>query len=74
MSEGVVLPCLGLAKQVEFNNEQCLQPVVKDKLLCPIACIETYESTTSKLRTYRAELIPGSYSSIQLLTSSSIAC
>jgi len=25
--DGVVLPCLGLAKQAKPNNEQCLQPV-----------------------------------------------
>ena len=54
-SDSVVLPCLGLAKQAKPNNEQCLQPVViksfKDKLLCPVACIRAYESSTSKLRT-----------------------
>jgi len=42
--DGLVLPCLGLAKQAKPNNVQCLQPVeiksFKDKLLCPVACIK----------------------------------
>ena len=54
-SDGIVLPCVGLAKQAKPNNEQCLQPVeiksFKDKQLCPVACITAYESITSKLRT-----------------------
>ena len=75
-SDSVVLPCLGLAKQAK--PKQCLQPVViksfKDKLLCPVACIRAYESSTSKLRTdgvwklFLAVIPPH-----QPLTSSSIA-
>ena len=77
-SDGVVLPCLGMAKQAKPNNEQCLQPVeiksFKDKQLCQVACLRAYKSITSKLRTDGVQkLLLAVLPPHKPLTSSSIA-
>ena len=52
-TEGVVLPCKGLAKQTRPGNEKSLQPVVisffEDTKLCPVVCFQAYERATTTI-------------------------
>ena len=53
-SEGVMLPCRGLAKQTRPGNMKSLQPVAitpfEEGLLCPVACLRAYELATAEFR------------------------
>ena len=77
--DGVLIPCVGLAKQARPNNEQSLHPVeiraFKDEQLCPVSCVKAYEEATVSFRggEERARLFLAVIAPHNPLSSSSIA-
>ena len=77
--DGVLIPCVGLAKQARPNNEQSIHPVeiraFKDEQLCPVSCVKAYEEATVSFRggEERARLFLAVIAPHNPLSSSSIA-